>query len=205
MPKIWRSPIFKKNSFPVKNAGKTGFLTFSRNFIINFFWFFAQICVLAMSKTWPRAIFQKNSFPAENAGNMPEIAVFADFHRTFSYNISLFFHRKTLLTTMPTIKHGSIVNKTDFCNRNYLKIAGTADFRRKNGISWISRAVRYIFSWNFAHWCKMAMSKMWQSLIFEKHIFPAENAGNMPEKPVFWHFLEISLYVFPGSLHKNAY
>ena len=29
---------------------------------------------------------------------------------------------------MPTIKHGSIVNKTDFCSRNSLKIAGTADF-----------------------------------------------------------------------------
>ena len=29
-------------------------------------------------------IFDKNSYPAENAGNLPEIAVFADFHRTFS-------------------------------------------------------------------------------------------------------------------------
>ena len=78
--------------------------------------------------------FGQNFFPAENAGNMPEIAVFADFHRTF-YLISLFFHTKTLLITMSTIKHGSIVNKTDFCSWNFLKIAGTADFRRKNGIS----------------------------------------------------------------------
>ena len=46
---------------------------------------------------------------------------------------------------MLTIKHGSFVNKTDFCSRNFLKIAGTADFRRKNGISWIYRAVLYIF------------------------------------------------------------
>ena len=92
---------------------------------------------------------------------------------------------------MSTIKHGSIVNITDFCSRNFLKIAGTANFRRENGISWISRAVLYIFSWNFAHWCKMAMSKIWPSPIFEKHIFPAENAG----KPVFWHFLEISSLV----------
>ena len=37
-----------------------------------------------MLKTWPSPIFEKNSFPAENAGNMPEIAVFADFVRTFS-------------------------------------------------------------------------------------------------------------------------
>ena len=87
-----------------------------------------------MLKTWPSPISEKNSVPVENAGNMPEIVVFANFHLTFS-NISLFFLRKTLLTTMPTIKHGSIVNKTDFCSRNYLKIARTADFRRKNSIS----------------------------------------------------------------------
>ena len=33
---------------------------------------------------------------------------------------------------MSTIKHGSIVNKTDFCRRNFLKNAGTAVYRRKN-------------------------------------------------------------------------
>ena len=65
--------------------------------------------------------------------------------------ISLFFHTKTLFITMPTINHSLIVNKTDFCSRNFLKIAGTADFHRKNGISWISRAVLYIFAWNFSH------------------------------------------------------
>ena len=53
--------------------------------------------------------------------------------------------------------------------------------RRKNRFSWISRAVLYIFSWNFGHWCKMAIPKMWQSPIYNKHTFPAENAGNMPE------------------------
>ena len=37
---------------------------------------------------------------------------------------------------------------------------------------------------------------MWRSLIFEKRIFPAENAGNMPEKSVFWPFLEIISLVF---------
>ena len=87
-----------------------------------------------MLKTWPSPIFEKNFFSAGNAENMPEIAVFADFYRTFSL-ISLFFHTKTLFITMPTIKHGSIVNKTDFCSQDSLKIAGTADFRRKSGIS----------------------------------------------------------------------
>ena len=50
---------------------------------------------------------------------------------------------------MPTINHGLIVDKTDFWIRNFLKIAGTADFRRKNGISWISRAVLNIFFMKF--------------------------------------------------------
>ena len=139
---------------------------------------------------------------------MPEICRKSPFLQIFiglfPY-ISLFFHAKTLVITMPTINHGLIVNKTDFWSRNFLKIAGTADFRRKNGISWISRAVLNIFSWNLAHWCKMAMSKMWPSPIFKKHIFPAENAGNMPEKPVFWHFLEISSLVYSNFLHKDAY
>ena len=40
------------------------------------------------------------------------------------------FHTKTLIIRMPIIEHGSIVNKTDFCSWNSLKIAGTAYFRR---------------------------------------------------------------------------
>ena len=31
---------------------------------------------------------------------------------------------------------------------------------------------------------------------FRKNSFPAENAENMPEKPVFWQFLEISSFFF---------
>ena len=40
---------------------------------------------------------------------------------------------------------------------------------------------------------------------FQKKNFPAENAGNMPEKPVFWHFLEISSLIFPDIVQKDAY
>ena len=40
---------------------------------------------------------------------------------------------------------------------------------------------------------------------FRENIFWAENAGNMPEKPVFWHFLEISSLVFSDILHIDAY
>ena len=32
---------------------------------------------------------------------------------------------------MPTIKHGPIVNKTEFWSRNSVKIAEAADFRQK--------------------------------------------------------------------------
>ena len=76
-------PDFRKKIFSGrqcrKYAGKTGISQFPRDFIISFFQFFAQRCVLAMPKMWPSLIFEKKFFPAENAGNMPEIAVFADF------------------------------------------------------------------------------------------------------------------------------
>jgi len=49
-----------------------------------------------MSKTWPNPIFEKNFFPAENAGNMPEIAVFEDFHRTFSLYFVVFSHKNII-------------------------------------------------------------------------------------------------------------
>ena len=154
-------PDFRKTYFSGrkcrKHAEKTSFLAFPRDFIISFFWFFVQRCVIIMPKIWPSPIFENKFFPAENTGNMPEIAVLHIFIGLFSY-ISLFFHTKTLLITILTIKYDSIVNKTDFWSRNFLKIVRTADFRRKNSISWISRAVLYIFSWNFAHQCKIAMS-----------------------------------------------
>ena len=40
---------------------------------------------------------------------------------------------------------------------------------------------------------------------FWKIFFPADNAGNKPEKPVFWHFLEILPLAFSDFLHKDAY
>ena len=43
-----------------------------------------------MPITWLSQIFQENLFPAENAGNMPEIAVFANFVRTFSLYFVVF-------------------------------------------------------------------------------------------------------------------
>ena len=53
-----------------KYAGKTGFLAFSRDFIISFYWLFVQKCVKAMAKTWPSLIFKKNFFPAKIHGDL---------------------------------------------------------------------------------------------------------------------------------------
>ena len=85
------SPIFEKHFR--KYAGKTGFLAFSQAFFISFIRFFAQRYILAMPKTWLSLIFEKNFFPAENPENMLEIAVFANFHCTFSIFL-VFFHIK---------------------------------------------------------------------------------------------------------------
>ena len=124
---------------------------------------------------------------------------FGRFSSDFFLMFLCFFHRKTLLITMPAIKHGSIVNKTDdFCCQNFLKITGTADFRRKNGISWISRAVLYICSWNLS-WNTVA--KWW----CPKCDFSGQKCRKYAWKPVFGHFLKISSLVFSDFLHKDAY
>ena len=145
--------------------------------------------------------FGKTFFPAENAGNRR----FCRFSSAF-FLIFLCFFTQTLLITMPTIKHDSNVNKTDFWTRNFLKIAGTADFRRKNGISWITRAALYVFSWNFAHWCKIVTSRMWLSPIFEKKFFFRPKMPEICRKNRFFgHFLPISSLVFSDFLHKDAF
>ena len=104
---------------------------------------------------------------------------------------------------MPTIKNGTIVNKTDFWRRN---------FNRRNGQFFAGKTVfveflelHFIFFYEILH-----TEVKWQYLKYEgerlsKNFFPVENAGNIPEKLVFWHSLEISLFVFPDFLHKDAY
>ena len=76
---------------------------------------------------------------------------------------------------MSTIKHYSIVNITDFCRQNFLKIAGTADFCQKMVI-----------------------------LNFEQVDFP-KNGRNMLEKRVFWHFFKILSLVFADFLQEDTY
>ena len=89
-----------------------------------------------------------------------------------------------------------ISNKIIFCIWNSLKIAGTAEDRRKNGISSFSQVILDRFSWFFAQWCKMAMAKMCRSPIFVKTFFSAARAGNGPKKTVLLYFLEILSLVF---------
>jgi len=49
-----------------------------------------------MPKTWQGPIFKKNFFLAGNPGNMPEIAVFADFHWTFSLYFFVFSYKNII-------------------------------------------------------------------------------------------------------------
>ena len=97
--------------------------------------------------------------------------------------ISLFFHKKVLLIIIPTIKH---VNKTDFWSRNCLKIAGTADFRRKT--AFLEFFELYII---FFHEILHTDAK-WQYLKCDGVRFSKKHAGNMP----FLHiFIELFLYI----------
>ena len=66
-----------------KYAGKTGLLAISQDFIISFFQFFAQRCVLAMLITLPSPIFEKKFFPAEYAGNRRFCRFCPDFSLIF--------------------------------------------------------------------------------------------------------------------------
>ena len=52
-----------------------------------------------MLKTWPSPIFVKKFFPALNAANMPEIAVFADFYRTFSFYFVVFSQKNIIYSS----------------------------------------------------------------------------------------------------------
>ena len=85
-----------------------------------------------------------------------------------------------------------IVNKTDFCSRNFLKIAGTADFAGKT--VFLEFLELYF---KFFHEILYTDAK-WQYLKCDRVRFPKNIffRPKIPEKPVFLHFLEISSFVF---------
>ena len=106
-----------------KYAGKTCYLAFSRDFIISFLIFCLKMRisnVQNVAKSDSSIFFFRPKIP-EICRTSPFLQIFIGL---FPY-VSLFFPIKTSLITMPTIKHDSIVNKTDFCSRNFLKLAET--------------------------------------------------------------------------------
>ena len=112
----------------------------------NGFWYFLEISSFffpsSLHKTWPSQIFEKIFFRPK----IPEICQKSPFSQVF---IGLF----------PTIKHG-----------DWLKPELSKNCR-KNGCSWISRAVLYIFSWTFAHWCKMTILEIFSKNCRNSHLF----------------------------------
>ena len=96
-----------------------------------FSWFFCTKMRISNAQNMTESDFLEKFFSGRKCRKPPFFQIFDGL----SPNISLFFQIKTLLITIPTIRHDSIVNNTDFWSRNCLKITGTADFRRKNGIS----------------------------------------------------------------------
>ena len=89
-------PDFRKTYFSGrkcrKYAGKTGFLAISRDFIISFFQFFAQRCILVMLITWPSPIFDKFFFSGRKyrkyAGNCRFCRFSLDFFHIFCCSFS---------------------------------------------------------------------------------------------------------------------
>ena len=103
---------------------------------------------------------------------------------------------------MPTIKHGSTVNKTDFWSQ--MNSPEQPIFARKF-LEFLE--LYFIFFHEILHTdAKWPYLKCDGARFLKNILFLAENAGNMPEKPFFfWPFLEISSLVFSNFLHKDAY
>ena len=143
-----------------------------------------------MPKTWPSPILEKIFSRSKIARNIPKIIcrkspLLQIFIELFPC-ISLFFRTKL------TIKHGSIVNKTDFCSRNSLKIAGTADFCRRNGMSISSCTLYFIMKF-----CTlMQNANVWNVTEpdFRKNVF---SRPKMPEICRKSPFLQILFGFFP--------
>ena len=85
-------------AFVGENSKNINDIAFS--YVRSFAYSFARSFVRSFVLSWPSPIFEKIFFPAENTGNMPEIAVFGDFHGTFSLYFAVSFHSKTLLISL---------------------------------------------------------------------------------------------------------
>ena len=126
------------------------------------------------------------------------------FIRLFPY---ICFSTPILSIAMSTIKHGSIANKTDFCNPNFLKIPWTVDFWRKNSIFRISRAVLNIFSaWKknsseikLGHILSIANKHLCAIKLGKAMMKYRENEKNKTVFPVYFQYFRPEKYVFRKS------
>ena len=96
-------PDFQKTYFSGrkcrKYAGKTGFLALSRDFIIGFFYFFAQTGILGMLNTWPSPIVENFFFRSKIPEICQKLPFLQIFIGLFPY-ISYFFHTKTFMISL---------------------------------------------------------------------------------------------------------
>ena len=90
-----------------------GFLVFSRNFVICFFWIFAQLCKMTMPEMWPSPIFKKKFFGQIWAQNGLKFGFFG----LFSKFCHLFF---LIFCTMMQNDNAQNVTEPDFRKKIFL-------------------------------------------------------------------------------------
>ena len=113
-----------------KICWKNRFLGIFSRFHHQFFLIFAPRCVLAILKTWLSPIFEKIFFWPK----IPEVCRNSPFCR-FSLDFFLLcrcFSLKNIINNNAHHQAWFNCHYNFFSTRNFTKIAGTADFRRKN-------------------------------------------------------------------------
>ena len=151
----------------VRPSVRSSVTSFSRNWLIRIFWFFAQWCKMVMPKMWRSPIFEKNFFPGENAGNMPEITVFWTFLKILSLVFCDF-----LLKDAYQLYIGC--NGICFLWKNFFFVL-FGPTRRSCKLTYVRPSVTSFsrdwligIFWFLVQRCKMVLPKMWRSPIFEK-------------------------------------
>ena len=116
-----------------KYARKTGFFgIFSRFHHCLFFLIFSIKMFISNAQNMVESDFWEKFFSDGKCRNYSGNRRFC----IFSLNCFLLFRcfsHKNIINNNVHHKAWFICQKTDFCSRNFLKVAGTADFRRKNG------------------------------------------------------------------------
>ena len=139
-------PDFRKTYISGRKCQKNRFIGIFSRFLHLFFLIFCSKMRIRNAQNMAESDFVEKFFFGWKCRKYAGNPRFCRFSSDFFLIFYSFFHTKTLFITMPTIiKHGSIVNKTDFCSRKCLKIAGTADFRWQNSLLNFSSCTLYFF------------------------------------------------------------